>query len=175
MRSLSILGGLEPSLSFYPMQQTSCGAICISERTRSDLENSCCFNILVLLIQHWLDCTLEEIHAGCVKSVPLLTGAPGYAREAGAVGCAGADAGRALTLRVPPGAAAGVRFVFPGQVGPRVRRQFAQPMKSVRFAPASLHSSPQCPAPGQSGLILIQAGYALPVCLGSPCRSGILN
>lgn len=66
-------------------------------------------------MQRWLDCTLEEIHAGCIKSVPRLTGAPGNAREAGAAGCAGAEA---LTLRVPPGAPAGVRFVFPGQVGP---------------------------------------------------------
>ena len=66
-------------------------------------------------MQRWLDCTLEEIHAGCVKSVPRLTCAPGIAQEAGAAGCAGAEA---LTLRVPPGAPAGVRFVFPGQVGP---------------------------------------------------------
>ena len=69
-------------------------------------------------MQRWLDCTLEEIHAGCVKSVPQLTGAPSNAREAGVAGCSGAEAGRALTLRVPPGAPAGVRFVFPGQVGP---------------------------------------------------------
>ena len=68
-----------------------------------------------LQMQRWLDCTLEEIHAGYVKSVPRLTGAPSNAREAGAAGCAGAEA---LTLRVPPGAPAGVRFVFPGQVGP---------------------------------------------------------
>ena len=68
-----------------------------------------------LQMQRWLDCTLEEIHAGCVKSMPRLTGAPGNAREAGAAGCACAEA---LTLHVAPGAPAGVRFVFPGQVGP---------------------------------------------------------
>ena len=78
----------------------------------------CAASNLALQLQRWLDCTLEEIHAGCVKSVPRLAGAPGYAREPGAAACAGAEVGRALTLRVPPGAAAGVRFVFPGQVRP---------------------------------------------------------
>jgi hypothetical protein len=61
--------------------------------------------------QRWLDCTLEEVHAGCVKSAPRL------ARARDDPGPAPLD----LVMRVPPGAAAGLRFVFPGQVAPAAR------------------------------------------------------
>ncbi|KAK9840592.1 hypothetical protein WJX81_003278 [Elliptochloris bilobata] len=65
--------------------------------------------------QRWLDCTLEEINAGCCKSVPRATGAPGRAHGTDAAEGASTAARRELTLRVAPGAAAGTRFVFPGQ------------------------------------------------------------
>ena len=67
--------------------------------------------------QRWLDCTLEEVHAGCVRSEPRL------ARARDDPGPVPLD----LVMRVPPGAAAGLRFAFPGQV-----RHSGAPVKACR-------------------------------------------
>lgn len=67
--------------------------------------------------QHWLDCTLEEIHSGCTKSLAGLARVPDRLLDPNAdQTCPSPATFGELSVCVAPGAAEGTRYVFAGQV-----------------------------------------------------------
>lgn len=67
--------------------------------------------------QHWLDCTLEEIHSGCTKSLAGLARVPDRLLDPDAdQACPSPATFGDLSVCVAPGAAEGTRYIFTGQV-----------------------------------------------------------